>query len=166
MTAYSHFLHCHVGILVLIVVHDIQWKTSTTPDIFFIFQPLAYYTTHSIIVLISDPLTLLTWEKIPGSSIWRAIHNKHRINYFQLSYSLCACSQTRHVFTHYCSLVPRLPRTRICIRVRGIGRAWYVFSHNHDVIEIKHRREFSEHKGSVLPIVQWTIFGMYDIHPR
>ena len=47
-----------------------------------------------------------------------------------------------------------------------MGRAWYLLSREHDVIEIG--PEFSEQKGNVLRIVQPTMrptLGVYDIHP-
>ena len=46
------------------------------------------------------------------------------------------------------------------------GRAWYLFSQEHDTIE--EGPEFLQQKGNFLHVVQLTIhstFGMYDIHP-
>ena len=60
------------------------------------------------------------------------------------------------------SLVPRLPGTR---NVHA-WRAWYLFSHDHDVIEIG--PEFLEQKGNVLRVIQPTLrsmLGVYDIRP-
>lgn len=42
-------------------------------------------------------------------------------------------------------------------------RVWYLFSRDHDVIEIG--PEFLEQTGNVLCVVQPTMFDVYDIHP-
>ena len=47
-----------------------------------------------------------------------------------------------------------------------VGRVWYLFSHDHDVIKIG--PEFLEQKGNILLLVQPTMFSVcsvYDIPP-
>ena len=59
------------------------------------------------------------------------------------------------------SLVTRLPRMRNVQR-----RAWYLFSHDHDVSKIG--PEFLEQKGNVLRFIQRTLhstLGVHDFRP-
>ena len=60
------------------------------------------------------------------------------------------------------SLVPRLSGTRN----KQAWRAWYIFSHDHDVI--KTGLEFLEQKGNILCVIQPALrstLGVYDIRP-
>ena len=54
--------------------------------------------------------------------------------------------------------VPRLPGMQ---NVHA-WRAWYLFSRDHDVIEI--RSEFLEQKGSILRIIQPTLCSKLDVY--
>ena len=67
---------------------------------------------------------------------------------------------------HLCSLVPRPRRTFHRFQYGKAGRAWYLFSCEHDVIG--KWRKFSERTGYVLRIVQLTArstLGVYYNHP-
>ena len=64
------------------------------------------------------------------------------------------------------SLVPRPRPAFRCLQYGKAGRAWYLFSREHDVIG--KWRKFSEQTGCVLRIVQLTthsMLGVYDNRP-
>ena len=62
--------------------------------------------------------------------------------------------------SHLYAGISLIPRTQIV----HVWRAWYLFSCDHDVIEIG--PEFLEQKGKVLHVIQQhlrSVFSMYDI---
>ena len=66
--------------------------------------------------------------------------------------------------TQYVSIIASFPGSPERKTYTG-GRAWYLFSRDHDVIKIG--PEFLEQKGNVLCVIQPALrstLGVYDIH--
>ena len=64
------------------------------------------------------------------------------------------------------SLVPRPRPAFCCLQYVKVGRAWYLFSREHDVIDKwqKNSERKSEVSGSVQQTTSSTL-GVYNIHP-
>ena len=52
-------------------------------------------------------------------------------------------------------LVPRLPTQVLTLPVQKSGRAWYIISHEHDVID-KWQKKIAKQKGGILHFVHLT----------